>query len=129
MIIIFITIIIVNVYMGDQLIKQMLMSYKTISASHETNIKNIGSIIGKIERSIMLILLIAGYEIGIIAVLAIKSVIRFKEFHEKDNDYYIYGNLLSLLVVVVSYIVWIWLANTAINPGKQVIEIFNISIK
>ncbi len=76
----------------------------------------------------MLILLIVGYEIGIIAVIAIKSVIRFKEFHEKDNDYYILGNLFSLLVVVVSHILWVWFVNLTISPDKLLIEIFNTYI-
>ena len=105
------------------------MKYKKISDTYEDSIKRIGSKIGKIERGIMLILLIAGYEIGIVAVLAIKSVIRFKEFQEKDNDYYILGNLLSLLVVVISYIIWVYLANTVTNPDTLFVEILSTSIK
>lgn len=127
--IIFITVLIINTCLGDQLIKKILMNYREISNTHENNIKSIGSIIGKIERGIMLTLLLAGYEIGIIAVITIKSIIRFKEFQEKDNDYYILGNLMSLLIVVISYIIWIGMVNTATHPGKLFVEIFTTFIK
>lgn len=120
---------IISVYLGDQIITNILTNYEGIEGVHKDNIMKAGSVIGKIERAIMLLLLMFGYDIGIISVFAIKSIIRFKEFKQKDNDYYILGNLLSLAVVVASYMFWVWLANPLINPEKLFVETFSVFIK
>lgn len=99
------------IFFGDYLIRKVLKASKMKSyANKETDIKGIGSQIGKIERFILLTLLIFGYPQLVIAVMGIKSIARFPELSnksgEESNDYFILGNLLSLLIVIIGFVVF-----------------------
>lgn len=119
---------VIGVFWGDITIKQILTTYPGHIDINEKNIKGAGSIIGKIERAVMLLLMIQGYAQGIVTVFAIKSVIRFQEFKQKDNDYYILGNLLSLFIIVATYMIWTFLANPLLNPGQSFIETLSVQL-
>ena len=117
------------IWVGDIFIRQTLGNHEGKRESHKENINHTGSTIGRIERFIMLVFMLLGYQLGIITVFAIKSIIRFQEYKKGDNDYYIFGNLLSLLVVIISYCLWLGLSYGFFHSGGSVMQVFNTSIK
>ncbi|XMB85090.1 DUF3307 domain-containing protein [Mycoplasmatota bacterium WC44] len=64
----------------------------------------VGRLIGNIERTIILILLILNLSSIVAGVIVFKTLIRLENFKNSDHsDYYILGNLLSFLLVICSY--------------------------
>ncbi len=63
---------------------------------------NPGELIGKLERAILMTLVLSGNFTAIPIVLAAKSVARFSNFENKDfANYYIIGTFISLLIAVI----------------------------
>ena len=62
---------------GDFFIRQMLDKHEGKRESHKENINHTGSMIGRIERFIMLVFMLLGYQLGIITVFVIKSIKSF----------------------------------------------------
>lgn len=116
------------VWAGDILIRQVLRKHEGARKSHEENINHTGSVIGRIERFIMLVFMLLGYQLGIITVFVIKSIIRFEEYRKGNNDYYILGNLLSLLVVAFSYVLWLLLSYHSLHADGSVLEVMSTSL-
>ena len=68
----------------------------------ETTTKRIGSLIGKLERILILTLGLMGYYLAIGLVLTAKSIARFKQLDNKDfAEKYLVGTLLSLIFAVI----------------------------
>ncbi len=104
------------ILLGDHIIRKAFKAIKLKNyAKREEEIKGIGSLIGKIERTIIFLMFILGHPEIIIAVIGIKSIARFPELNqnngEKNNDYFILGNLLSLLIVIIGYVLYYWYFN------------------
>lgn len=75
----------------------------------ETGLPEGGRVIGYLERSLILIFILAGYPAGIGFLIAAKSVFRFGELTDSSRrsqaEYIIIGTLLSILFgTVVSYL-------------------------
>ena len=68
----------------------------------ESKTKRIGSLIGKLERILILTLGLMGYYLAIGLVLTAKSIARFKQLDNKDfAEKYLVGTLLSLIFAVI----------------------------
>jgi small-conductance mechanosensitive channel len=68
----------------------------------ETSTKRIGSLIGKLERVLILTLGLLGYYLAIGLVLTAKSIARFKQLDNKDfAEKYLVGTLLSLIFAAI----------------------------
>lgn len=105
------------VFTGDVFIKKFFSNFYKKPIEHKEDVTGIGSVIGKIERSIIFLLLVlSGSVSGLVAVIGVKSLARFKEYKESNIDYYIVGTLLSLLIVVVGYFIYyVIMGNTIIK--------------
>jgi hypothetical protein len=65
----------------------------------------VGSIIGKLERSVILTLGIMGLYTAIALVFTAKSIARYKQLEEKDfSEKYLIGTLLSLFIAILCII-------------------------
>lgn len=70
-------------------------------SGEETREANIGSLIGKLERILILTLGIIGLYSSIAIVLAAKSLARFKQLEDREfAERYLVGTLISLIVAV-----------------------------
>lgn len=68
----------------------------------ETREANIGSLIGKLERILILTLGLMGLYSSIAIVLAAKSLARFKQLEDKEfAERYLVGTLISLIVAIL----------------------------
>lgn len=74
-------------------------------SSHSNDI-NAGNLIGKLERTIVSVLILIG-QYGVIGlVLTAKSIARFKQLEDKDfAERYLVGTLLSMLISVITTLV------------------------
>ena len=67
----------------------------------------VGHLIGAFERSLIAIGLLAGSWEILVAVVALKTVARFKELDEKlDAEYFLVGSMFSLIWAVVVTLSW-----------------------
>ena len=83
------------------LVDKTLLNLKEYSAG-EDKIHNPGALIGKLERTLLLTLVLSHNFAGLAVVFAAKSVARFNNFTKKDfANYYIVGTLSSLLIAIV----------------------------
>lgn len=81
-----------------------LLSIKS-PVTEENSIKDYGTVTGIIERATAFIAFIfAIYQIAVV-IYAIKAIIRFDEY-KKGSQYYILGNLLSIMFMVSSYCIY-----------------------
>jgi len=108
-----ISIYLIVIYIGDYAIQKTFKLIKLKSYEQkEQDIQGIGSLIGKFERIIILTMLIVNQPTVIIALIGIKSIARFPEFSkDKDNDYFILGNLLSLFFAIIGYVLYLFINN------------------
>lgn len=67
-----------------------------------SGVKGSGRLIGELERTITLVLILLGQWAAIILLLAAKSIARFEELKERRfAEYYLVGTLSSLLVAIL----------------------------
>jgi hypothetical protein len=67
----------------------------------------VGRAIGAVERVLMALAILAGAWEVLAAVIALKSVARFKELDERlDAEYFLVGSLFSLLWAIVTTVLW-----------------------
>lgn len=90
-------------------IKQLLSVYKPGERldNIDKNDKKAGSLIGSLERLIILILLPMNQLSAIGLVLTAKSIARYNKISEDKNfaEYYLLGTLLSTVLVIICYII------------------------
>lgn len=81
---------------------------KLAEAGSDSN--RIGSIIGMLERTVMLIFGFLGIYDAVGLIIAAKSLARFKQMDEKDfAEKYLVGTFLSLLSVLILVVLWMFL--------------------
>lgn len=87
-------------------IKKVLFHYKPISDDEDEGHPNAGSLIGILERAIILLLLSVGQYSAIGFVLTAKSIARYNKMADDPmfSEYYLLGTLLSSLLVIISYL-------------------------
>ncbi len=86
-------------------IKRLIEEYKPIRNTVESN-NSTGAFIGTVERYIILILLYLNQYSVIGLVLTAKSIARYHEMEDREfAEYYLIGTLLSMLIVIVSYLI------------------------
>ena len=87
-------------------IKQLMAKYGSAVNSTEEK-KNVGSLIGSLERLIVVLLISVGQYAAIGLVLTAKSVARYNKIAEDRQfaEYYLLGTLTSTLYAVVAYFV------------------------
>lgn len=74
-----------------------------------------GRMIGILERSLSLILILVGQWAAIVILVAAKSIARFDELKDRRfSEYYLIGTLSSLLVAVLTGLVLMSLLGVAI---------------
>lgn len=73
------------------------------STTGSTGYPGIGRIIGLLERSLIIILVVADSYSGVATVIALKSIARFKSIEDNKEfaEYYLIGNLLSLTFSII----------------------------
>jgi hypothetical protein len=99
----YITVFIVLTIVANQVFKIYFSQYNPQKDTKEDNVKS-GSLIGSLERIVMMMLLIAGQWIGLTIVIAAKSIARFKQLEDKKfSEYYLIGTLFSIIFVIVTY--------------------------
>lgn len=65
---------------------------------------NFGGRIGNLERLITMIMLFLGQYTAVALVFTAKSIVRFKDFENRDfAEYYLYGTLLSVVTALIVY--------------------------
>ena len=86
-------------------IKKVLFHYKPTDDEHEGH-PNAGSLIGILERAIILLLLSVGQYSAIGFVLTAKSIARYNKMADDPafSEYYLLGTLLSSLLVIIAYL-------------------------
>lgn len=86
-------------------------------SDNEVKEKRLGRIIGNLERLLITVLLLANQFVVIGYVFAAKSIARWKNFEERDfAEYYLIGTLLSVLVSIVIYFLFLYNSNI-LNMG------------
>lgn len=74
-----------------------------------SGVKGSGRLIGILERTITLILILFGQWAAIVLLVAAKSIARFEELKERRfGEYYLVGTLSSLLVAIVVGLALTW---------------------
>ncbi|MCF7803278.1 MAG: hypothetical protein K9N46_16410 [Candidatus Marinimicrobia bacterium] len=64
---------------------------------------NRGRLIGYLERTLIYFLLVFGYYAGVMFVIAVKSIARYREFKNRDfAEYFLIGTLVSLLLAFIA---------------------------
>lgn len=88
-------------------IKKVLHQYKPIESEENEGYPNAGSLIGILERFIILLFLSVGEYSAIGFVLTAKSIARYNKIAEdpKFSEYYLLGTLLSALLVIVAHLI------------------------
>ncbi|MBA1336645.1 MAG: hypothetical protein HPY66_3080 [Firmicutes bacterium] len=88
---------------GSIIVKLFLNTYNSLKNEPEEININAGSLIGKLERIIILTLVINGYYNAIGYVIAAKSIARYKKLEDDKQfgEYYLVGTLLSVLIALV----------------------------
>lgn len=89
-----------RLYIGG--ILKMLMVAKP---QEDGGIKDYGAIIGIVERGAIFLAFVFNIFQVAVAVYALKAIIKFDEY-KKGSQYYILGNLLSILFLTVSYAIY-----------------------
>ena len=86
-------------------IKKVLYPYRA-KEEEVSGYPNAGALIGKLERCIILLFLSIGQYSAIGFVLTAKSIARYNKIVDepKFSEYYLLGTLLSVLLVIVSYL-------------------------
>lgn len=87
-------------------IKKVLYCYKTTAMDEESGHPNAGSLIGILERSIILLMLSVNQYAAIGFVLTAKSIARYNKIADdpKFSEYYLLGTLLSTMLVIATYV-------------------------
>jgi len=87
-------------------IKQLTAKYGSVASSSEEK-KNVGALIGSLERLIVVILISVGQYAAIGFILAAKSIARYNKISEDKQfaEYYLLGTLTSTLYAVAAYFV------------------------
>ena len=93
----------------EELDAQLLQSQSDIEALRR-GLTNAGSVIGKLERFLVYLLILAGVPTGVGFLVAAKSIFRFGELKETSNrmesEYILIGTLVSFLhAMLISYAV------------------------
>lgn len=90
------------------IIRQMLKKYTPTLEAEDEDFKNAGSLIGILERLLILVLLFYGQFVAIGFVLTAKSITRYDKITKNPqfSEYYLLGTLLSILMVVVSFLLF-----------------------
>ena len=86
-------------------IKKVLYQYRPSTDEEREGHPNAGSLIGILERCIILLLLCVGQYSAIGFVLTAKSIARYNKITEdpKFSEYYLLGTLLSTMLVILAY--------------------------
>lgn len=88
---------------ANQIFKLYFSKYNPKDKAHDESVAA-GSLIGSLERIVMLILLVVGQWVGLTIVIAAKSIARFKQLEDKKfSEYYLIGTLYSIIYVIVIY--------------------------
>lgn len=89
-------------------IKKILSKYKPSNKDEndDKTIKNVGALIGTLERIIIVLLLSVNQYAAIGLVLTAKSVARYDKISKEPAfaEYYLLGTLLSTLIVILAYL-------------------------
>ena len=94
------------------MIRQVLYNYAPVNLeNNDYGHKNAGSLIGILERLLIALLLTLNQFVVIGFVLTAKSITRYDKITKDPqfSEYYLLGTLLSILMVVVSYFVIMYL--------------------
>lgn len=89
-------------------IKKLLSRYKPGGEGEaDSTVKNVGALIGTLERLIIALLLSVGQYAAIGLILTAKSVARYDKISKSQSfaEYYLLGTLLSTLLVILAYLV------------------------
>ena len=88
---------------ANQIFKLYFSTYNPNIDQVENDVKS-GSLIGSLERIVMMVLLVAGQWVGLTIVIAAKSIARFKQLEDKKfSEYYLIGTLYSIIFVITIY--------------------------
>jgi len=88
---------------ANQIFKLYFSTYNPNIDKEENDVKS-GSLIGSLERIVMMVLLVVGQWVGLTIVIAAKSIARFKQLEDKKfSEYYLIGTLYSIIYVIVIY--------------------------
>lgn len=89
---------------SNTVIKYFLQNYKPYEGDAVSG-TNAGSLIGSIERLLILSLISIGQYAAIGLVLTAKSIARYKKINEEKafGEYYLLGTLISTLIVISSF--------------------------
>lgn len=83
-------------------IQKILVTDKP-SADTKTRL-NYGGRIGNLERFIIIVMLFLGQYAAIAIVFTAKSIVRFKDFENRDfAEYYLYGTFLSVVTAIIVF--------------------------
>lgn len=83
-------------------IQKILVTEKP-SADTKTRL-NYGGRIGSLERFIIIVMLFLGQYAAIAIVFTAKSIVRFKDFENRDfAEYYLYGTFLSVVTAIIVF--------------------------
>jgi hypothetical protein len=97
-------------YESDGSIETEIITIKTEQYFHDSPAK-IGQIIGMLERTLIVILMMIDLTQGLAFLAALKTLARFKQFeHKQFAEYYLIGTLLSSLIGIILGLVasYIW---------------------
>lgn len=88
---------------GAIIVRLFLNKYNSLKNEPEETNVNVGEFIGKLERIIILTLVINGYYSAIGYVIAAKSIARYKKLGDDKQfgEYYLVGTLLSVLIALM----------------------------
>jgi hypothetical protein len=108
-----------NAVGGGAIVKAILASCEfaaTVDSNHcrdddtASGMRGSGALIGVLERTLSLLLILVGQWAAIAILIAAKSIARFDDLKDRAfAEYYLIGTLASLLVVVVVGIATTWL--------------------
>ncbi len=84
-------------------IQKVLVTEKP-SADTKTRL-NFGGRIGSLERFVIMAMLFLGQYAAIAIVFTAKSIVRFKDFENRDfAEYYLYGTFLSVVTAIIVFV-------------------------
>lgn len=73
------------------------------SIEEDVDKHNPSETIGKVERVLIVLSLVSGYEIVVAAVLGFKTLVNFSDKRKLSAEYFILGNMLSILMALFTY--------------------------
>lgn len=88
------------------MIQSVLKKYEPIHKAHINTFPSTGSLIGKMERLFILLMLSLHQYVTLGFVLTAKSITRYKKISDDPqfSEYYLIGTLLSSLLVIILFL-------------------------